>query len=334
MGNWHCVSSSCAEVVYRQYEPPKVRFMYPNEPWQEIIGDDYSVGYEPGKCNTSYLVKGVSANNGVNYCQTPVLSNPWQININGILNGLFDKFVRVDDRYSCPNYTSIVGKVNFRQAYLSYQGANSNQIQISIMHFYEPHVLGKVCQITEIKRVDGLPDRCGNCIFKVFFKGKEVYTEARPVCPQVQKIPCKVSDTQKVIRINKLPYLDRIEVIPWAYDVRWGLITDSNKYGFLLVKGKIPDECLNIYSNSSTSLIPTNFGTITNTPENGFNLIAQICSAPGCPPPEYTVICDCDCQSCPDGTCPIECGDHICCYNDYGVSVQSIPASDYCGGNS
>ncbi|MEO0011711.1 MAG: hypothetical protein RLZZ535_100 [Cyanobacteriota bacterium] len=38
MGNWHCVPSSCAEVVYQEYLPPTIRWRYGNEAWQEIQG--------------------------------------------------------------------------------------------------------------------------------------------------------------------------------------------------------------------------------------------------------------------------------------------------------
>ncbi|HEY9772117.1 MAG TPA: hypothetical protein V6C71_27035 [Coleofasciculaceae cyanobacterium] len=43
MGNWHCIPSGCAEVVYQEYLPPSVRWRYGSEPWQEIDGDDYSI---------------------------------------------------------------------------------------------------------------------------------------------------------------------------------------------------------------------------------------------------------------------------------------------------
>ena len=67
---------------------------------------------------------------------------------------------------------------------------------------------------------------------------------------------------------------------------------------------------------------------------NPYVFIAQISSAPNCPPPEYTVICDCAmCESCPDGTCPVECNGHICCYDTTtGVAVKEIPIDEYCGG--
>jgi hypothetical protein len=81
-----------------------IGWQYPGEEKNQIIGaDNYVVGQEKGKCNTSYLVQGVAARNGVNYCETPVLNNNWSLNVNGIVHGITSKFVRIDDRYSCPN---------------------------------------------------------------------------------------------------------------------------------------------------------------------------------------------------------------------------------------
>jgi hypothetical protein len=50
MGNWHCVPSSCAEVVYQEYLPPVVRWRYPGENWQEIEADDYSLAQIQQPC--------------------------------------------------------------------------------------------------------------------------------------------------------------------------------------------------------------------------------------------------------------------------------------------
>jgi hypothetical protein len=332
MGNWHCIPSNCAEVVYQEYESGKIRWRYGAEPWQEIAADNYSVEQEKGKCNVTYLVNGVAARNGVNYCETPnLLDNNWLFNVVGPVYGLKAQFTRQDDRYSCPNYTSIVGKANLYLAYLSC-GLNPNDTAHSIIYFYEPHTINNVVKITSIVRTDGQPDNCGNFVFTITKKGVVVYAETRAVSPEVEKIPCKLSTTKKQIEIRKIPYLDRVEVVDYAYDVRLGLLVDSSNYGFLVAKKPIPSQCLNIYNNSITSTIPTN---VANTPENLYLQIAQICSAPGCPPPEYQVICDCNnCESCPDGTCAVECEGQICCYGSNGVSVKSIALENYCGGQS
>jgi hypothetical protein len=190
-----------------------------------------------------------------------------------------------------------------------------------------------VLKSATVYRPGSLQDTCGNlsssCIFKVFKNGAIVHTETRTVCPEVEKIPCKLSDINHSIEIKKLPYLEKVEVVPYAYSAyKLPGVTAP-----IVQADKIPAECLNIYNNAIYVIPPSGIGIYSNaTPFDSF--VAQICSAPGCPPPEYQVICDCQCQTCPGDTCPIECGDRICCYNDYGVSVQSIPKSDYCGGAS
>jgi hypothetical protein len=163
------------------------------------------------------------------------------------------------------------------------------------------------------------------CQFKVFKNGQTIYNETRSTCPEVQKISCTLSEQNKAVKVNKLPYLERVEVVPYAY----------LNFGLNVFQAAIPSNCLNIYNNLTTTIIPlfNGFPTPSNSSQANYNFVDQICSYPGCPPPQFDVICDCQCQSCPGDTCPIECGDHICCYNDYGVSVQTIPKANYCGGN-
>ena len=92
----------------------------------------------------------------------------------------------------------------------------------------------------------------------------------------------------------------------------------------------MPKECLDIYITVTT--VPTDLNDFIPTPGviNPYNFIAQICSVPGCPPPEYQVICNCDCESCPDGTCAVECDGQICCYDTDGIAIKSIAIDDYC----
>ena len=49
-------------------------------------------------------------------------------------------------------------------------------------------------------------------------------------------------DKWQVYKVEKLPYLERLEVVPFAYQ----------NFGFSLYQADIPDECLNIYLNDST----------------------------------------------------------------------------------
>ena len=55
MGNFHCVTSNCARVVYREYLPPVVRWRYEGEDWNEVDGDDYTIDdKQTGQCEGAF----------------------------------------------------------------------------------------------------------------------------------------------------------------------------------------------------------------------------------------------------------------------------------------
>jgi hypothetical protein len=342
MGNWHCVTSDCATVHYLDYEGGKIRWRYGSEPWQEIQGDDYSVKRETGKCyDVSYRIGGQALEmprpSFGKPCKNPT---QWQL-ANNFLGKIVSISFYLATKRPIQAYVTTESINGIRASSWHYLYWTIGQLSgTSAYMYYAPtcdesnHVFA-VSGVNnwQAKRVDNQLDNCGDCTLEVLKNGQVVYTETRAVCPEVEKIPCQLSTVNKQIEIEKLPYLDRVEVVDYAYDVRLGLLVDIGNYGLLLQKKPILPECLNIYNNSITSTIPTDFGNVANTPENGYRQIAQICSAPGCPPPEYQVICDCNnCESCPGDTCPVECGEQICCYNDYGVSIKEISSSNYCGG--
>ena len=127
--------------------------------------------------------------------------------------------------------------------------------------------------------------------------------------------PERTPDRWVHYKVEKTPYLDRLEVVPFAYEM----------FGFNLYQKDIPDDCMNIYVNDVTGAV-----TISGVPYpanpfyNSWEFIAQFCSDDGKSPPEYYVVCDCQ-EECPDNTCSIECGDHICCYDRNGIAVMSVP---------
>jgi hypothetical protein len=317
MGNFHCVPSGCAEVVYKEYLPPVVRWQYPGEAWLEIIGaDNYSLenivpNFTGGQCPKDYYV----------WCK-------WdgQRKIGRLIQG---KITSVE----CSIYPDFLGRprnygisVKNDQGIHAYgsnfntvvQNLNSNQIEIV------PNV-----------GLDDCGDKPSKCIFKVFKNGNIVHQEIRSICPQVQQLPCRLSDQVKSIEIEKLRYLERVEVIDWDYETVIGGVP----LPVISVKrAEIPHHCLNIYKNSTTELIPPPGITIPSQSINAHQgYITQICSVPGCPPPEYGVICDdeCnECSNCPPGTHPITCSDAVCCYDSSGKSVLEIAQFDYCGGDS
>lgn len=339
MGNWHCVPSSCAEVVYQEYEPPKIRWRYGSEPWQEIKGDDYSFNIPPGKCSDPYYLFGTyfSINTRASGCN---VVGYWRTGESRFLgnNNYFNPIVLGNNRVGFNNiggdwFIYWIDKSQYDSLNIS-PTATSTQlialVQTNICQRQTTYGIGYNFVTTHYKRGNNQPDNCGDCTFKVFKNNQVVYQEIRAVCPEVEKIPCRLSEQVKTIEIEKLPYLERVEVVPYQYSA----YKLPGVPAPIVQADPIPSQCLNIYNNAIYVIPPSGQGIYSNaTPFDSF--IAQICSAPGCPPPEYQVICDCNnCESCRSDTCAIECDDHICCYNDYGVSVQSIPKANYCGGNS
>ena len=331
MGNWHCVPNSCAQVIYQEYLPPSIRWRYEDEDWNKIEGDDYALEEKAAQCE------------GANY---RMIYQEWRPNIKDLGGSLmkfcgrqlyrFGIFIgRITNWYITNNNGDLLDpeqlklkvRFNVRETGFKLYIEHDNGRQTT-------KTFDGTYQLIEPIRFQpiGNNEDCIDCTLTISKNDRIVHQEIRGTCPQVEKLNCRLSKEQKVIEIKKIPFLERLEVVDYRYDVRLGYLNDNlEKYGFLLVRQNIPNECLNIYKNNITSTIPNNFFQIANTAENNYQLIAQICSAPGCSPPEYNVECDCDREECPPETCPLICGDRICCYDDYGKSIKEIPIDKYCG---
>ena len=323
MGNFHCIPESCGRVVYREYLPPVVRWRYPGEQWQEIEGDDYSIDERPAQCcgswdiTVEYYVPG--CNRALDYSGTRTVRIP------------YGKYRRLEYQLDNPFVRTQIAVIywdcwqNKEKSISVWSSTGKSSV---IPDCGDPTAIhnqpGSTYEIVDLVRVDGGSETCTECTFTVYKNQEVVHSEQREDCPEVEVLPCRLSDVVKEIRIEKIPYLERIEVVDYSYI----------SFGGNIFRGDIPDECLNVIKNLTTQIVPLPDGILT--PDNGaFNsenrgFIAQICSASGCPPPEFSVICDCECESCPDGTCPVDCGDHICCYEASGVAVKSIPLENYC----
>lgn len=341
MGNFHCIPSTCATVVYREYLPPAVRYRYGNDDWTVIEGgDNFTIDRPPGQCDTNYEVKGRTARNGLSYCgvswqtdPTPVID--WRIITTGKVIGLKTiaqaprkKFgIRANGR--C-NTSNVVGTTKQLFAYLQWENQTSPS-QGGIIYFDESFKglfdAKQLIIIDSIRRLDGGDDNCANCEFTVTKQGQVVHSESRSECPQAEILPCRLSDQFKEIKIEKEAYLQRIEIRNQSIETIYLPPSDIP----LIDTNQLDNECLNIYN--TYVLAPPSLSNFVPIPGviNPYQFIAQICSASGCPPPQYDVICDCDCQSCPDNTCPVECDDHICCYDATGKAVLAIPRNEYCG---
>lgn len=169
-------------------------------------------------------------------------------------------------------------------------------------------------------------------LLEVYKNGQVVHSETRAVSPQVEVLPTRLDPLIKRLEIKKTPFLDRVDVLAngiGRFSDPTG-ISDVATDG-VIVKYPIPPECLNVYKNTNDQSFPVNGAPELLpyvVPTNGF--IAQICSYPGTPPPEYSVSCGCKCIKCPPNTCPITCGDVVCCYDLDGRAILTIPLADAC----
>lgn len=334
--NWHCIPSGCAEVVYREYLSSTIRWRYPGEDWRQIVGaDNY----------TTAIIKKYCL--GVRYrlfFSTAVIRN-------GVLDGWasFNRAIDISVLAEAP-FSNIRLVVQGMGAY-SYAGEpvfhwayNQNGISPdgSLARVYEV-VLNTTARqnvviyraspsgmrIDDIRPMQDDSSCPPDCLFKVIKQGSVVHQETREDCPEVEVLPCQLDKKTKSIKFNKLPYLERVEVRNQSIETIFVGSTDLP----LIKVDSLPDECLNVYK--SYTLAPPVLSDFVPLPGviNFYEFIGQICSSPGCPRPEYEVICGCECEECPEGTCPIECRGVICCYDSSGKSVKQIELKNYCGGS-
>lgn len=357
MGEFYCIPDSCATVIWYEYEAPKIRYRYPGEDWQEIEGDDYEIIDNAPRYLTelggAYQVKGKA----VVAMRTPppeVKSIParflpgqiidvyligehigaiydWKLHPNGANMNSELTNIRT---HSCNLFSCICEKYTSEKIVYA-RSHNGGNVRCKTIEGYgsysEPIIAADSLHDIEciyVRHHTNCRNELTNtCTFKVYKNEKIVHQETRDVCPEIEKLDCHIK-SQKEIKIKKFPYLSAIEISKIGYFTEY---VNGVPYPLPSVY-PIPDECLNIYRRELFDPLPESDPNTPNDLVFG-DFITQICSAPGCPPPQYDVICDCNdsCESCPPDTCAVECGEHICCYNDLGVSVKQIDINNYCG---
>lgn len=355
MGNFHCIPSDCARIVWREYLPAVIRWRYPDENWQEIEGDDYAIEREtprfigdpkkryfivaklinlkrvPNDPPWGGLVTKYSA--GQKFAMRTVGSYPtpiWSTELSFKDSTLYIKIVYTRKYFGVCEITTT------EQIFYAVDGDTlKGVVSTNSRSFDKPQTnLESIFDLDIEEQVGAVSDECpyepGDCTFKIFAKGNIVHEETRDVCPEVEKIPCRLDDVFQEIKIEKEAYLQRIEVRNQSIET---IFVESPLIEVPLIDiNKLSDECLNIYN--TYTLAPPILSNYVPIPGviNPYQFIQQICSAPGCPRPEFEVICDCNCEKCPDGTCAVNCGDHVCCYDiTTGTALLEIPIENYCG---
>lgn len=294
-----CKEDGEARVIYQEYLSPSIRYQYPNENWQYIDGDNYSIEREVAQCSVPYrLVTRFRSS----------ASSSWREYRGSSLDYLppFTNLRFVVDRSNATPYAE-----GFPTLSVYRPGGTAGYQWNNLLLFTCTDRQGKrvnkstlagngglqyqtqTMEFVRFERQDGLPDDCGDCTFTVYKNSEIVHTQKRKVCPTVEKLPSRLDEVYKEIKISKQAYSEVVNVN----------------------QNSIPDHCLNVYLDR----------------DNSSEFIAQICSGHNCLPPKYEVICNNNnCESCPENTCSIKCGSKICCYRSDGTSVKSIDISNYC----
>ncbi len=310
---FHCIPEGCGQVFYREYLAPVVRWRYPGEDWQEIEGDDYSVKELPAQCcgtwdiTVEYYVPG--CNRALDYSGTRTVRIP------------YGKYRRLEYQLDNPFVRTQIAVIywdcwqNQEKSISVWSSTGKSSVIPNCGDAYAIHnQVDSTYQVTDVNRVDEAEENCNKCSLVIYKNQQVVHNEVRSECPEVEVLPCRLSDSLKEVKVEKLNYLEGIEVVNFARDT--------------LFTVAIPPHCLNIYK---TSLQPSIIPLPDIYPD--YEFVAQICSDVGCPPPEYQVICGCDsCEFCPPGTCPVLCHGVICCHEKTtGKAIKSIPIDQYCG---
>ena len=342
MGKHHCILSGCAEVRYQPYEYiGGVRYRYPGQDWVTVDGDDFELDDNRlGQCEETYYVIEYKYNVLGIFATAP--SSQYYVRQKGVgIAVIIDPISEeIDTADSGQTYTYPDGStktVNRRIAAVKYKvrypdGSIYEGVQALDNGFGASAAPGTIT--TKISRLDGKPDDCGDCTFTIFKEGVVVRQQTRDDCPEVEILEsdegsnCQLSDRTKIVKIDKFPLIERIDVVDHAYQ----------NIGRSVQKAPIPDNCLNIYKPTTPTITPIfddrpNLSNSSIDQDFSYGFVEQICSSEGCPPPQYEVICSCEGEECPPDTCPVECGSTVCCYDtNNGQAVDEIPLENYKGG--
>ena len=343
MGLFHCVGSGCTEVRYQPYKKVGgIKYRYSNEDWIIIDGDNWTINNSGIECQSRQIFSIVYGHVVIKESGNRTMFDGLASLSGAGLGEQFQGFI-LNRTEILTEIASVNGKIYTVSTPLNqfftpdsttyFESVNLERIDYYFAYLRED---GSIKSSFKLNFENGIPswleDSCAEkCRFTVYKDKQIIYQESRIDCPEVEKIDgeCELGDRTKVIQIEKLPFLERVDVVPWAYQ----------NLGANVNRRDIPDNCLNIYK-PTTATIPPAPGPIP-TPSNSaidrdfsYGFVGQICSDPGCPPPEYEVICNCSGKECPNGTCPVECGNVVCCYDpNTGISVDSIKIENYSGGH-
>ena len=154
------------------------------------------------------------------------------------------------------------------------------------------------------------------------YSQQPIDSSLRPIWVEiVNPINVKIPPQWSKHEIEKLPWLEKIEVVPYYYNYEFGGFINPFK-----PRGEIPRHCLNVYlTNTQGNVLSGLLSPGNPSFSDATELILQFCGDdPGkLEPPDYVVQCKCQ-EKCPEDTCSVECIDHYCCYNSQGKAIKEI----------
>jgi len=326
----------------------KVRYRYAGEDWHELEASDYTIEQDFDVNNTN-PVSWFSIEFDAEVAQRfpPIISVPAIHEAGDIITvGTGASYPGV--YLSGINPIKVQPNYNVEFDFISNSGNVCRKRTISTAIISQhPDSSGKRCRTEEagstasnpaIKAISNPrlvadsnkpPFNCNNydnsCKFSVYLCGHLVLESIKDDCPEVEIIKCEPQLPQGITaRIDPWDTVILIEGkvgnLPPLISIFWANI------------GRI----VTAFSFDPTILIELAKEAQTNPNEcilalkiNKFNkidILGQFCSTCDCVFPEYQVTCNDG--KCPDGTCEVECEDHLCCYDKEGKAVLTINEID------
>lgn len=328
----------CIEINLRPYLPPKIVYQYQGEPPQEIFSSGGQL---------SYTIEEIEKQcPGIRYdilLQTAIISNGtlqgWnnttKVNINSPYNTDAPysniRFLVNNNQTEYYDEENYLYHWSFQTRGLPPYGRSKNYRIIADTDNYQNVTLHTRNSFgvkflgfeAEPNQAPCLND-CKFTVTETFNDGRTVirYTETREEqCPEVEQFDCSLANEIQTIKAEAAPF--EIFFISDGYDPSDGIfdalisLVDTSRIDAHL-RGN-PENCFLLWKLQRIT------GIIYELVD-----VAQVCSDASCPPPEMNYRCFSCCKECPEGTCPVECGDHICCYDNQGTAIESIPIEDYC----
>jgi hypothetical protein len=283
-----------------RYEPPRVKFRYGNESWQVISpANNYTI--TPIYDSTKYYSVTYAAYQYNGICDFSSINNI--IQNTRYCKGDFRLEVASDEFYSNYGYGIRTYRLWQGEGFgYTYQVAIPNGSTYWIYQGcrnWDSNYLYNANSNTAPWLVSVVPiDHTINYRFTVYNNDQPVHEEIRDIQPEAEILPesCKYfNEDKRYVRdyynYNKSSYMD--------------LVVQGNKAwvnAYILDINREFSYPINLYYGESECDLP----------------------------PKIDTECVPECLKCPSGTCAIPCGDVICCYNNDGISVLSIPKERYC----